>query len=521
MIDCVALMMSTRSAAPPRGGAAASAKGIASVRRLRRLALATLALLCVFVIAAGAAVAGLLPARLARWDVPRVGARALAAPPPPLAAAGSRPATVSSAAAPGVTSAGLRAALSPLLGSAALGSHVGMLVTSLTTGQVLYSRDAASAFAPASTTKLATAVAALHVFGPGARFSTKVVAGGPAAGGARASIVLVGGGDPTLAAGQPPVTDYPQPATLAGLAARTARVLRARGRRSVTLDYDTALFTGSGMAPGWPSSYVTTGNVTPISSLEVDQGRLTSSGAPQDADDPQNLNPRTFHPAAEAAQAFAGFLAADGIRVTGGPVQAAAPAGAATLAQVYSPPLAQMVQQMLLESNNVIAENLARHVALASGRPASFSGAAAAEMAVLRKLGVTGVHLVDGSGLSPRDRITPAALVALVRLASSPAQAQLRATITGLPVAGFSGTLAPGGSVFAEAGRAALGVVRAKTGNLDTVAALAGIAYAKDGQLLSFAVMADKFKAASLAQAGAQMARLATVLAGCGCRGRA
>jgi serine-type D-Ala-D-Ala carboxypeptidase/endopeptidase (penicillin-binding protein 4) len=123
-------------------------------------------MLCVFVIAAGAAVAGLLPARLARWDVPRVGARSPAAPQPPLAAAGGTGGgsvrSAGSAVGLGATPAGLKAALSPLLGSPLLGSHVGMLVTSLSTGQVLYSRHAASAFAPASTTKLATAVAALH-----------------------------------------------------------------------------------------------------------------------------------------------------------------------------------------------------------------------------------------------------------------------------------------------------------------------------------------------------------------------
>jgi D-alanyl-D-alanine carboxypeptidase/D-alanyl-D-alanine-endopeptidase (penicillin-binding protein 4) len=274
------------------------------------------------------------------------------------------------------------------------------------------------------------------------------------------------------------------------------------------------------MAPGWPRSYVTTGNVTPISSLEVDQGRLTAGGAPQDADDPGNAMPRTFSPAPEAASAFAGFLAADGIRVASGPAPRAAPAGAATLGRVYSPPLAEMVQQMLEESNNVIAENLARHVAIATGQPASFSGAAAAEMSVLRGLGVTGVHLVDGSGLSPRDRITPTALVAIIGRAAAADQSRLRAAITGLPVAGFSGTLAPGGSVFAEAGRAALGLVRAKTGNLNTVAALAGIAYARNGQLLSFAVMADKLKMGALDQAGAQIARVATALARCGCRAR-
>ena len=74
--------------------------------------------------------------------------------------------------------------------------------------------------------------------------------------------------------------------------------------------------------------------------------------------------------------------------------------------------------------------------------------------------------------------------------------------------------------MFAAAGRAALGVVRAKTGNLNTVAALAGIAYAKNGQLLAFAVMADKLQApGALDQAAATaIARVATALARCGCR---
>ena len=94
--------------------------------------------------------------------------------------------------------------------------------------------------------------------------------------------------------------------------------------------------------------------------------------------------PRTFSPAPEAREAFAGFLAADGIRVTSGPAPRGRAGRAATLAPVYSPPLAEMVQQMLMESNNVIAENLARQVAIATGQPASFSGAAAAETAVLR-----------------------------------------------------------------------------------------------------------------------------------------
>jgi serine-type D-Ala-D-Ala carboxypeptidase/endopeptidase (penicillin-binding protein 4) len=481
-----------------------------AARRLRRLALTTLALVCVFVIAAGTIVAHLLPLRLDQWDVAQVRPHAPAAVPPPLAAAG--PGTVRGSGG-AVTRAGLGPVLAPLLSAATLGSHIGMLVTSLATGQVLYSSNATSGFAPASTTKVATAVAALSVLGPAAQFRTRVVAGA-----SPASIVLVGGGDPTLAAGAPPAADYPQPATLAQLAAQTARALRARGTGRVTVGYDESLYTGPGLAPGWPDGYVTTGNVTPISALEVDQGRLTGSGAPQDADGAQNGRARTFTPALEAAAAFAGFLRADGIGVAAAPAAATAAPGAAPLASVSSPPLAQIVRQMLLESNNVIAENLARQVAIATGRPASFSGGAAAEAAVLRRLGVTGVSLVDGSGLSPRDRISPAALVGLITVASSPAQGRLRSAITGLPVVGFSGTLAAGGSVFADPGPAALGVVRAKTGNLTTVAALTGIVYAADGQLLSFAVMADQLRSGGLDRAGVQIVKVATALAACGCR---
>jgi serine-type D-Ala-D-Ala carboxypeptidase/endopeptidase (penicillin-binding protein 4) len=500
------------------------------VRRLHHAATASLALLIVFTLAAGIAVAQMLPRRLALWRLPTVAAGRVAVPVPVLsplldpAASGAAQAGhagytgYARPPAQAATAAGVGAALSGLLGSAALGRHVGAVVADLSSGQVLLSRQGDSGFAPASTAKLAVAVAALHVLGPAARLTTRVVAGPDPA-----SIVLVGGGDPTLAAGNPPASDYPQPATLAALAAETARKLRARGVRAVRLSYDTSLFTGPGMAPGWPDSYVTTGNVTPIESLEVDQGRLTASGAPQDADDPGNFRPRSFTPAADAARAFASLLSDDGITVRG-PVgsvglagQAAAPHGSATIAAVSSPPLAEIIQWMLTESNNVIAEDLERQVAIATGRPASFSGAAAAETAVLRTLGVRGINLVDGSGLSPLDRITPDALVQLIRLAAAPGQPGLRPVITGLPVAGFTGTLAPGGSVFPSVGQPGLGVVRAKTGNLSTVVSLAGIAAARDGQLFAFGFMADRVPAAALGSGASDLTRLATDLAACGC----
>jgi D-alanyl-D-alanine carboxypeptidase len=491
------------------------------VRRFRRAATALLALLIVFTITAGIAVARMLPPRLALWRLPTVASHSLAGgglelvpvADPADGSAGSVQTGHSGYSGQVATAAGVAAVLSPLLGLSTLGNHVGAVVDDLSSGQVLLSRNASSGFAPASTAKLAVAVASLDVLGPAATFTTRVVAGSSAS-----SIVLVGGGDPTLAAGHPPASNYPQSASLASLAAQTARELRAKGIRAVRLGYDTSLFTGPLLAPGWPSSYVTTGNVTPISSLEVDQGRLTASGAPQDANDGENFLARTFDPAAEAAKSFAGFLAGDGIRVRAAVGETAAPRGAATIAAVTSPPLSEIVYWMLSQSNNVIAENLARQVAIATGHPASFSGAAAAETAVLRKLGVSGTfRLVDGSGLSPRDRIAPDVLVQLVRLAASSSRPGLRSVITGLPVAGFSGTLAPGGSVFPEVGQPGLGVVRAKTGNLSTVVSLAGIAEARDGQLFAFAFMADRLSSGALDTGAGDLTRLATALAGCGC----
>ncbi|MBO0775981.1 MAG: D-alanyl-D-alanine carboxypeptidase/D-alanyl-D-alanine-endopeptidase, partial [Actinobacteria bacterium] len=385
-------------------------------------------------------------------------------------------------------------------------------ITDVASGTVLYSRNAATAAAPASSQKLATAAAALTVLGAAGRLATTVVRGpGPG------SIVLVGGGDPTLAAARPPAGQYPRPATLRSLAAATAGRLRARGETAVRLSYDSSLFTGPAMASGWTASYVSTGNVSPISALEVDQGRLTATGKPEDADNALDFRPRSLTPAADAARAFASFLAADGVRVRA-TAPGRAPAGSARIAAVYSPPVSAMVDQMLRESNNVIAEDLARQVALRTRRPASFSGGAAAVTAVLRRLGIRGgVRLLDGSGLSPGDRLTPGALARLVTLAAGAHAGPLRPLVPALPVAGFSGTLAPGQSMFGSFGKAALGTVRAKTGNLTTVASLTGLVTDASGQSLGFAFMAPHIPAGGLQRAITVLDRMATALAGCGC----
>jgi D-alanyl-D-alanine carboxypeptidase/D-alanyl-D-alanine-endopeptidase (penicillin-binding protein 4) len=99
------------------------------------------------------------------------------------------------------------------------------------------------------------------------------------------------------------------------------------------------------------------------------------------------------------------------------------------------------------------------------------------------------------------------------------ADPRLRALLASLPVAGFSGTLSAGESVFSGIGGAALGSVRAKTGNLGTVTALAGMVSDKNGTPLVFAFMADRIPAARMLQEAANaIDAAAATLAGCGCR---
>ena len=217
----------------------------------------------------------------------------------------------------------------------------------------------------------------------------------------------------------------------------------------------------------------------------MDQGRLTPAGRPEDADDPGNFRPRSADPARQAAAAFAGFLGADGIRVTGATRGAGARRRRPPWPRSSSPPLSAIVGWMLRESNNVIAEDLARQVALArAARPRS-AARAAAVTAVLRRLGAgrdpPGRRLRPVTAGPDRPR-RAAAWSAWPRRRSIPRCAP---PITGMPVAGFSGTLAPGQSVFGGIGGPARGLVRAKTGNLSTVATLAGLVYDSNGRVLA------------------------------------
>ncbi|WP_433259121.1 D-alanyl-D-alanine carboxypeptidase/D-alanyl-D-alanine endopeptidase [Streptosporangium sp. CA-135522] len=431
------------------------------------MALVTLVLLQLFVVAAGAHLltSGLLDER--EQDV------AAPAKPPPVPVITASPVLAAGGSGPLPAKGTLAGRLTRALGDPALGGHVGAAVLDAQTGATLFGSGADTGITPASTTKLVTSVASLASLGPDARLSTRVVRGS-----SPGSIVLVGGGDPTLTARRPSgVPVYPQPASLVVLAQRTAQALKAAGTTKATVSYDDSLYTGPRTATTWKPNYVPEGSVAPVTALMADEGRV-APGSRQRVSDPSRA----------ACTAFVSLLSKYGVSVSRSAGRSKAPAGAQEIARVESAPVYALVERALTLSDNDLAEALARQVALKEGRPASFDGAAEAVRQVLTRLkAAEGVQIFDGSGLSPKNRIAPASLARLVAVAVSPANPHLHPIVSGMPIAGFSGTL---GHRFAKSD-SAYGLIRAKTGTLDGVSALAGMTTTGDGRLVTFAFMAD------------------------------
>lgn len=436
--------------------------------------------------------------------------------------------------APTPTSGGLAAKLDALADVPQLGTLAGVVVDPAT-GRTLWSHTPTKALTPGSTAKILTSAAALLTLEPTSRLTTTVVAGPTPD-----SVIVVGGGDPTLSSlpdGQDSV--YRGAAKLDTL----IRAVKAKHPGPIrTVGVDLSRWTGPTQAAGWDTADIKGGNFTPIEPLTLDGGRQDRA----DELDP----PRTATPGLDAGREVAKRLGADQRSVK---VQTA-PAGAEELGRVSSPPITDLVQNALRISDNVLAESLARQVAVATGGDPSFSGAARAVQGALTAAGldVGNTKMADGSGLSTEDEVSAKLLGEIMAAASGPAgpsspqaglnqtdldqpgvsrtaqttvsgtgtdsgsdrTARLRPLLGGLPVAGGDGTLA---ARFNSKDGTSLGkgYVRAKTGTLTGVSSLAGTVVDRDGRLLVFAWLSN---GTSPADSRPRLDALAAALRGCGCR---
>jgi D-alanyl-D-alanine carboxypeptidase/D-alanyl-D-alanine-endopeptidase (penicillin-binding protein 4) len=284
----------------------------------------------------------------------------------------------------------------------------------LTTGDAIYAQNAGRSLAPASTAKLPLTYALLTVLGPSFRIETEVVGRGEQRGAVwHGDIVLIGRGDPTLSRAD---------------LARLAALVRANGIERVTGSVvgDESWFDSRRVAPGWRASFYI-GESPPLSALVVDRARYRGA---------VSRNP----PLAAAA------LFREALRKAGIPAGKAAVgragADAFPLGAIASPTLGGMLRYMDRESDNFTAELLLKELgAVVAGKGTTAAGA----RVVTRELAtagvpLTGVRIVDGSGLSLLDRLTVNALVAILEAAWADPSLR-RPFLDALPVAGVSGTL--------------------------------------------------------------------------------
>ncbi|CAD5967539.1 D-alanyl-D-alanine carboxypeptidase [Planktothrix tepida] len=400
-------------------------------------------------------------------------------------------------------------------------SRWGILIETLTQGRTLYNRDSQYYFIPASTVKLLTTAAAFQKLSANFRIRTSVY------GDNQGNIYIVGRGDPSLTETQ--LKDLAQQLKNKGI---------SQINQLIAVD---GYFTGSPIHSSWQWEDIQSGYGAPINSLILNQNSLDLILSPQGVGQPLkvtwvrpeqatgwtvenqtktvNKNEPEFvdigrdlskpiirvsgqlrvgaepepvyaavvEPTENFIQVFKQVLLNSGIQVLQTSIAANFSYPPEELAFVESPPLSELIKTLNSESNNVFAESLLRTLGVQNSRSDSVESGLKEIQLMLTRLGVNpqGYYLVDGSGLSQNNLVTPLALVQTLRLMAGSPVTELYQN--SLPVAGISGTLK---GRFQDS--SAVGIVQAKTGTLTGVSSLAGYISPPDYQPLVFSIMINQ-----------------------------
>lgn len=341
------------------------------------------------------------------------------------------------------------------------GASLTAAVNLVSTGETLLDRDGSALRSPASVVKLLTAVAAWRVLGPDHRLETTVVRGGPG------EVWLVGGGDPTLTR-SPQSNYYDSTASLPELARATVEAVATRGETVTVVHVDDSRYAEF---PTWDDSWRTNawalGYIAPVTSVQVDGDRTIPNG---------RLSARSGDPVGRAANWFADALATEGLPQRPSYAGLSSAPDGEVIARVSSAPIEDLIGIMLLDSDNTLAEVLAREVALAL--QSTTIGDALVSGAQVPGLTSPDLVIHDGSGLSPLNQVSSGHVLAILHAITS--DSELQEMVAHLPLAGETGSLQ---RRFLAAGSDAAGVVRAKTGSIAGVRSLAGLIDLHEDQL--------------------------------------
>ena len=419
-------------------------------------------------------------------------------------------------------------ALGRLLEARALrGAQVGLVVADLESGEILLEREADRPMVPASNQKLLIAAGALLHWGPTHRFETRLVSESPAdaSGVLETPLWVVGSGDPSLVSES--LWKLGEELRLRGLRelrgglaidaslfdaththrdweplstrAYHARVSAfAANYSSFRIEITSAPRTGQtarvALAPALPyfrlraQAPTVRGNGV----LQVDTEKLPDasgelvrvSGAMQLDRDPKSVWRSVQLPDRYAASLLRAQLEAHGVRVSGATRFGRAPANAVEILTFEGEPLGSIIQKLNKYSNNFIAEQLVKLLGAEwSGEPGSWESGTNAlhELLVARGVIDASTVIADGSGLSPRNRISPSSLLRVILHAAGDFDSGPE-FLASLPIGGLDGTLEDRMEQHPIP-------LRGKTGHLRSVSSLSGLLSTEGGRRLAFSLI--------------------------------
>jgi D-alanyl-D-alanine carboxypeptidase/D-alanyl-D-alanine-endopeptidase (penicillin-binding protein 4) len=347
-------------------------------------------------------------------------------------------------------------------------------------GRTVFSDHPTDPLIPASIEKLMTATAIMSVLKPETVLTTKVMSDtSPQNGILTGNLWMVGGGDPLLMTDAYAQHFKHQPQTHSDLGVLADRIVAA-GITHVTGSVigDDSRYDEQRYVPLWPARFAISTETGPLSALTVNDGLIEF---PPNPDVKVPKEKPADDPAAHAADQLAQLLVAKGVAVDGAATSGRAPQGASQVADLASPPVGDMVKEMLIESDNGTAELLTKELGVHDGG-AGTTVAGVADVAKVLKdqsLPIDGTAQVDGSGLASENRET-CSIVQTLLDKEGPAST----LAASLPIAGQTGTLDK-----RFVGSPVSGRMRAKTGTLDQATALAGYLQTTQGAEISFAFL--------------------------------